>query len=137
MMAFKKNSGLLLILIPLVLIGNTFYAVSLRSVIWFMEKVTKREEFKYMLKNSREFGYGHLFSGVCCLWLGITAFGFIVVQFVMFCVEWNYEAMFGLSVYEKVVAILFQVVNVRHAGESVFDLSGISSSILVVFVLMM
>ncbi|KAL0339123.1 UNVERIFIED_CONTAM: Sodium transporter HKT1 [Sesamum angustifolium] len=46
MMVFKKNSGLLLILIPQVLMGNTLYPVCLRSFIRFMEKMTKRSEFK-------------------------------------------------------------------------------------------
>lgn len=140
MMVFKKNSGLLLILIPQVLMGNTLYPVCLRLSICFMDKVTKRAEFRYMLENSKELGYGHLISGPRCVYLAITALGFIVVQMVVFClVEWGSEAIFGggMSVYEKVVGTLFQVVNSRHAGESVFDLSAFSPAVLVLFVMMM
>ncbi|KAL0308687.1 UNVERIFIED_CONTAM: Sodium transporter HKT1 [Sesamum radiatum] len=138
MMVFKKNSGLLLILIPQVLMGNTLYPVCLRSFIWFMEKMTKRAEFRYMLKKWRGLGYGHLLSGLHSLYLAMTVLGFIAVQLVMFClVEWNSEATVGLSAYEKLVGSLFQVVNSRHAGETVFDLSAISPAIFVLFVLMM
>ncbi|KAI6680949.1 hypothetical protein NL676_034830 [Syzygium grande] len=38
--------------------------------------------------------------------------------------------MEGLSPYEKLVGALFEAVNTRHAGESVFDLSIISPAIL-------
>ncbi|KAI3443452.1 hypothetical protein Pfo_000117 [Paulownia fortunei] len=138
MMVFRKNSGLLLLLIPQVLMGNTLYPVCLRSSIWFMEKLTKRAEFRYMLRNSTELGYGHLFSGLHSVCLAITAFGFVVLQLAVFCfLEWNSEATGGVSSYQKLVGSLFQVVNSRHAGESVFDLSAISPAILVLFVLMM
>ncbi|KAH1241808.1 Sodium transporter HKT1 [Glycine max] len=73
----------------------------------------------------------------CCL-LVVTVLGFNLIQFVMLCsLEWNTKIMEGLNVYEKVVASLFQVTNARHAGESVFDLSSISSAILVLFLVMM
>ncbi|KAG8376345.1 hypothetical protein BUALT_Bualt09G0053500 [Buddleja alternifolia] len=138
MVIFKKNSGLLLILIPLILMGNTLYPVFLRLSIFFMEFMTKRAEFRYMLKNSRELGYGHLLPGVHSVYLMITVLGFIVVQLIVFCLlEWNSEATSGISGYEKVVGSLFQVVNSRHTGESVFDLSAISQAILVLFVVMM
>ncbi|WCJ18116.1 Cation transporter HKT8 [Euphorbia peplus] len=140
MVVFKKNSGLLMILIPQVLLGNTLYAPSLRFLIWVLEKITKREEFTYLLKdhNNREIGYGHLMPNVRCLFVAITAFGFITVQFVVFCcLEWNSSLMDGMNAYEKIVAVIFQVVNARHSGESVFDLSAISPAILVIFVVMM
>ncbi|KAL3534931.1 hypothetical protein ACH5RR_003392 [Cinchona calisaya] len=138
MMVFKKNSGLLLIMIPQVLMGNTLYPACLRSFIWFLEKITKRSEFTYLLKNSRELGYDHLFSDLRSRFLAITVFGFIMVQFTFFCLlEWYSGATTGLSAYEKMVGSLFEVVNSRHAGESVFELSIISPSIIVLFVLMM
>ncbi|PIN21221.1 hypothetical protein CDL12_06079 [Handroanthus impetiginosus] len=138
MVVLKKNSGLLLILIPQILMGNTLYPVCLRLSIWFMEKFTKRSEFRYMLKNSRKLGYGHLLSGKHCFYLANTALGFIVLQLAIFCVlHWNADAIGGLNAYQKLVGSLFQVVNSRHAGESVVDLSSISPAILVLFVVMM
>ncbi|KAJ0081443.1 hypothetical protein Patl1_12315 [Pistacia atlantica] len=91
-----------------------------------------------MLRNQKEMGYPHLFSSVRCYFLGATVFGFLFVQFVLFCsLEWNSEAMDGLNFYEKAVGSLFEVVNSRYTGESVFDLSTLSSAVLVLFVVMM
>ncbi|KAL3642835.1 hypothetical protein CASFOL_013650 [Castilleja foliolosa] len=139
MVVFRSNPGLMLILIPQILMGNTLYPVFLRLSIWVMTKMTRRLEFSYVLENNREVGYGHLLPRLDTLCLGMTALGFIVVQMVLFCaLEWSAESVGGgLSVYEKAVAILFQVVNSRHAGESVFDLSAVSPAILVMFVVMM
>ncbi|KAL7133779.1 hypothetical protein ABFS83_12G162900 [Erythranthe nasuta] len=141
MMAFRTNSGLQLILIPLILMGNTLYPLCLRLTILALEKITGREEFRYMLKNSRELGYRHLIPGntMRSVYLGITALGFVLVQLILFCtLEWNSEAVVdGMSGYEKAVGSLFQVVSSRHVGESVFDLSAVSPAVLVLFLLMM
>lgn len=138
MMVFKKNSGLLLLILPHVFLGNTLYPPCLTLVLMVLEKVTRKEEFSHLLKNSKNLGYRHLFSVSGCCLLVCTVFGLNVVQFVMFwSVEWNSEIMEGMNLYEKVVASLFQVTNARHTGESVFDLSSISSAILVLFIVMM
>lgn len=138
MIVFKKNSGLLLLVLPHVLLGNTLYPPCLRLIIKVLKRVTRREEFSYLLKNSDEMGYGHLLSGLHCVLLVVTVFGLNVIQFVLFCsMEWNSKNMEGLNLYQKLVASLFQVTNARHSGESVFDLSTISSAILVLFIVMM
>ncbi|XP_059636920.1 sodium transporter HKT1-like [Cornus florida] len=138
MIVFKNNSGLLLILITQILLGNTLYPTCLRFVIWVLERITRREEFGYVLKNYRSLGYGHLFSWMRCCFLGVTVFGLVLVQFILFCsMEWNSEAMEGLSSYQKIVGSLFVVMNSRHSGESVVDISSLSPAILVVFVVMM
>ncbi|OIT02310.1 PREDICTED: sodium transporter HKT1-like [Nicotiana attenuata] len=138
MMVFKKNSGLLLILIPQVLFGNTLYAPCLRLTIWFLWKITKRGEFEYIMKNSKRVGYSHIFPNLETMAIATTVLGFISIPFVVFCsLEWNSEATAGLSSYEKLVGALFEVVNTRHTGESVFDLSTLTPAILVLFALMM
>lgn len=138
MVVFKKNSGLLLIMIPQILFGNTLYAPFLRFVIWVSEKLTKREELTYLLKNWRKIGYVHLLSGYKTKFLAATVLGFVFVQFVSFCaLEWNSQALDGLGSYEKVVGSLFEVVNSRHAGESICDLSLLTTAVLVIFVVMM
>ncbi|XP_031251613.1 sodium transporter HKT1-like [Pistacia vera] len=94
MMVFNKNPGLLWVLIPQVVLGNTLYPSFLRLLIWVLKKVTNQGEFEYMLKNYKEIGYRHMLSGVYSSLLGVTAFGFIFLQFVLFCAsEWNSEAM--------------------------------------------
>ncbi|KAF8006467.1 hypothetical protein BT93_K0690 [Corymbia citriodora subsp. variegata] len=136
-LAFKHNPGLLGLLLPQILLGNTLYPSCLRAAIWFLERVTGRAEFDYMLRNSEEMGYAQLLPGFRCLCLAATVWIFVLVQFVaLCCMEWGSLAMEGLSPYEKLVGALFEAVSTRHAGESVFDLSIISPAILVLFVLM-
>ncbi|XP_030549584.1 sodium transporter HKT1 [Rhodamnia argentea] len=138
MLAFKHNPGLLWLLLPQVLLGNTLYPPCLRAALWLLERATGRAEFGHMLRNSREMGYAPLLPGFQCLCLAVTVWGFVLVQFVaLCCTEWGSPAMEGLSPYEKLVGALFEAVNARHAGESVFDLSMVSPAILVLFVLMM
>ena len=138
MIVFKENSGLLLLLVSQILLGNTLYPVFLRVAIRVVGKITKRREFIHMMRNNREIGYDHLLSGHHSTFLALTAFVFISVQFTLFCtLEWNSEALKGLGLYNKFVASLFEVVNSRHAGESVLDISLISPAILVLFVIMM
>lgn len=138
MLAFKHNPGLLWLLLPQVLLGNTLYPPCLRAALWLLKRATGRAEFGHMLRNSAEMGYAPLLPCFQCLCLALTVWGFVLVQFVaLCCMEWGSPAMEGLSPYEKVVGALFVAVNARHAGESVFDLSIISPAILVLFVLMM
>lgn len=138
MIVFKRNSGLLLLVIPQVLLGNTLYPIFLSATIFALEKITKKREFVYLVKSHNEVNYDHLLPGVRVCLLALTASAFIATQLVLFCVmEWNSEAMNGLSLYQKIVASLFQVVNSRHSGESTFDISLLSPAILVLFVVMM
>ncbi|XP_022755514.1 probable cation transporter HKT7 [Durio zibethinus] len=140
MMVFSKNSLLLLILIPQVLLGNTLFPPCLRFSIWVVGKLVKKVESnsKYLLENTKEIGYSHLLPRRHSSFLVVTVFGFIVVQILMFCLmEWNSEAVTGLNPSEKIVGLLFQSVNSRYAGETIIDLSIISPAILVLLVVMM
>uniref|UniRef100_M4C929 Uncharacterized protein n=1 Tax=Brassica campestris TaxID=3711 RepID=M4C929_BRACM len=138
MIIFRKNSGLLWLLIPLVLMGNTLFPCFLRLLIWGLSKTTKREEFGYILKNRKKMGYSHLLSVRLCVFLGLTVLGFILIQLFLFCTfAWSSESLAGMNWYEKLVGSLFQVVNSRHTGETIVDLSTLSPAILIVFILMM
>nr|AAK52962.1 putative potassium-sodium transporter [Mesembryanthemum crystallinum] len=138
MMVFKGNSGLLLILIPQILLGNKLYPSCLRLVLWVLEKLTGKAEFSYILKKNDELGYGLFFSQVDALLLAVTAVGLVMVQFVVFCIlEWNSVALMDLNWHQKLVGSLFQTVNSRHSGESIIDLSLISPATMVLFVVMM
>lgn len=139
MMVFKKYTGLLLIIIPQCLVGNTLYPTCLLIVIYILKTCTKRPEFGYILNHHNKLGYSHLMSKKKCCYLAATVLGFILIQFVIFVsMEWNNSgAMEGLNSYQKLVGSLFQVTNTRHTGESVFDLATISPAVLVVFIIMM
>ncbi|KAK1315969.1 putative cation transporter HKT6 [Acorus calamus] len=138
MMVFRENSGLLLMIIPIVLAGNTLFPSCLRIAIWTRKKLSRSREADYILENQRSIGYNHLLSGSHSVLLALTVFGFVLVQFFLFCcMEWNSEVLDGLNTYQKIVGVLFQSVNSRHAGESVVNLSAISPAILVLYVVMM
>ncbi|KAF5748656.1 cation transporter HKT7 [Tripterygium wilfordii] len=138
MIVFSKNSGLLMILIPQVLLGNTLFPSCLRFSIWVLGKMFKKEETNYLLSNTSEIGYLHLLPTQHSSFLVFTVFGFILVQWVMFCsMEWNSEQLIGLNSYQKLVGGFFESVNSRHTGETIVDISTISQAILVLFVVMM
>ncbi|KAF8105929.1 hypothetical protein N665_0151s0022 [Sinapis alba] len=138
MIIFRKNSGLLWLLIPLVLMGNTLFPCFLRLLIWGLSRATKREEFGYILKNRKKMGYSHLLSVRLCVFLGLTVLGFVLIQLFVFCsFAWSSESLEGMNWYEKCVGSLFQVVNSRHTGETIVDLSTLSPPILILFILMM
>ncbi|PON66115.1 Cation transporter [Parasponia andersonii] len=139
MMVFSKNSGLLLILIPQVLLGNTLFPSCLRFSIWVFGKFNLwKENSDYLLKKNGEIRYLHLLPSLHSWLLVPTVFGFILVQFVLFCsLEWSSDSLRGLNWYQKTIGVLFQCVNTRHTGETIVDLSIISPAILVLFVLMM
>ncbi|XP_061989517.1 sodium transporter HKT1-like [Rosa rugosa] len=140
MIVFSKNSGLLLILIPQVLLGNTLYPSCLRFSIWLLGKSFKklRDSCNYLLKNTEEVGYLHLLPSLHSSLLVVTVFGFILVQLVPFAsMEWSSESLSGLNSYQKIIGSFFQTVNSRHTGETIIDLSIISPAILVLFIVMM
>ncbi|XP_020109068.1 cation transporter HKT8-like [Ananas comosus] len=138
MIVFKKNPGLLLLVMPQILAGNTLYPAFLRSAVWVLEKCTKKEEFGYILRKHGEIGYDHLFPKLHTSLLGLTVVGLIVVQLLAFCFsEWRVEGLEGMSSYEKLVGALFMSVNSRHSGEMILDLSTLSSAMLVLYVVMM
>ncbi|AES77170.2 probable cation transporter HKT6 isoform X2 [Medicago truncatula] len=138
MIDFRKNSGLLLMLIPQLLLGNTFYPPCLRLCICGLGKFYKKRECRYLLKHSEKVGYKHLLQRKHTIFLVATNCGLIVVQVTLFCVmDWNSKGLKGLNFYQKLIGVLFQSVNSRHAGTSIVDISILSQAILVLFVVMM
>lgn len=138
MVLFKKNSFLLLIVIPQILAGNTLYPPLLRFSVWTVKKFTGKEEYGYMLQQPNSVRYKHLFSSKACIHLSVTVLGFILVQAIVFGgLEWDSEVLNGMNWYQKIVGSIFLAVNSRHAGESVVDLSKLSSAVLVLFAVMM
>ncbi|KAI6680953.1 hypothetical protein NL676_034834 [Syzygium grande] len=138
MMVFSKNSGLLLILIPQVLLGNTLFPSSLRFALWLMGRFGEKDQIRYLLSRTSEVGYKHLLPSLYSSLLVVMVLGFIGVQFIMFCwMQWHSESLNGLCTYEKIVGVLFQCVNTRHTGETIVDLSTVAPAILVLFVVMM
>lgn len=139
---FVGHSGLLLLLSPLILLGNTLYPVALRLVLHGLHRLTGRSDFRQILDDHHtDLGdhYDHLLPPSRTRMLAVTALGFLALQLLLFCsMEWTSGALPpDLTPYQRLVASFFQVINSRHAGESVVDLSTISTAVLVVFIIMM
>lgn len=139
LIVFRENSGLLLILIPQILLGNTMFPSALRLIIWVIGKrKNMKSEAKYLLENSREVGYLHLLPRMHSLLLVPTGLGFLLVGFVLYSsLEWYTTGLDGLNAYQKVVGVVFQCINTRHSGENIVDLSTVASAVLVFFIVMM
>jgi Trk-type K+ transport system membrane component len=138
MIIFQKDTILLLLIIPQILAGNTLFAPCLRFMLWSFKKITGKEEYNFILQHSETIGYKHLKSSRECAYLMLTVISFITMQTIMFCsLEWSSEALREMDSYQKIVSALFQSVNARHAGESIVDLSNLSSAILVLYTVMM
>lgn len=138
MIIFQKNSVLLLLIIPQILVGNTLFAPSFRFMVWSLQKITGKEEWQFILQHPKAIGYKHLMSTRKCAYLILTVVSFIILQTILFCsLEWSSEALQEMSSYQKIVGALFQSANARHAGESIVDMSSVSSAIIVLYTVMM
>ncbi|KAK1317475.1 Cation transporter HKT2 [Acorus calamus] len=135
MAIFNSNSGLLLIVVLLVLMGNTLFPVFLRFSIWVLKGVTGRSEFEYMLARPEEVGFRHLLPKRENGPVAMTVLGLIAAQVILLCgLEWRSNALSGLNGYRKIVVSVFQGVNSRHAGESAVDFSVVSAAALVLYI---
>lgn len=138
MVIFQKNTILLLLIIPQILFGNTLFAPCLRFMMWSLKKITGKKEYDFILEHPEAVGYKHLMDTRECVYLMVTVVGFIITQTILFCyLEWNSEVLQEMNSYQKIMGALFQSVNARHAGENIVDLSSLSSSILVLYTIMM
>ncbi|KAG6398672.1 hypothetical protein SASPL_140139 [Salvia splendens] len=138
LIVFSKNTGLLLILLPQILLGNTLFPSALRAMIWLLGKRLKRNEAEYLLRNTREVGFPHLLPQLESMLLLTTVLGFPLIASILFSsMEWYNVGLDGMNSYRRVVGIFFQCANVRHSGENIVDLSTIAPAVLVFFMLMM
>ncbi|CAN0924009.1 Sodium transporter HKT1 [Linum grandiflorum] len=140
MVVFRKHPIMLLILIPQVLFGNTLFPPCLRLCVWFFGKCSKSYQrySTYLLSNTKEVGFYHLLPGRQSTYLTTTVAGFVTIQLAMFCaMDWRSEGLTEMKPLQKFVGGLFLAVNSRHSGETIVDLTTISTALLVVFVVMM
>ncbi|CAN0860120.1 Sodium transporter HKT1 [Linum grandiflorum] len=143
MIVFRKMSGMLLILIPQVLTGNTMFPPCMWMLVWAAGKLFPKkygECSRYLLRSDDDDKRcrGILMSGRNTGYLAGTVVGLFAVQLVMICgFDWDSQGMRGMNSFEKLVGGSFMSVNSRHAGESIVDFSTLSPAVLVVFLVMM
>ncbi|KAG2574551.1 hypothetical protein PVAP13_7KG416200 [Panicum virgatum] len=138
MAIFRKNPGFLLLVIPQILAGNTLFTPLLRLSIWALGRVSRREEYTYILQYPVETGYTFMQQQKNAINLVLTAVGITLLQMMLLCYfGWDSKPLEGLNWFQKLVCMLFQSVNTRHAGEAVIDISNLSPAILVLFALFM
>ncbi|KAK8614853.1 hypothetical protein V6N13_068642 [Hibiscus sabdariffa] len=125
-------SNSLLIIIRQILLRNALFPPCLRFSIWVLGKLGKKVggNSDYLLMNAGKKVGGNSLRRSWCL--VATVVGFLVAPVVLFlAMEWNSEYLNGMNSFEKIVGVLFQSVNARHAGETIVDISTVSAAILV------
>uniref|UniRef100_A0A0A9CXK1 Uncharacterized protein n=1 Tax=Arundo donax TaxID=35708 RepID=A0A0A9CXK1_ARUDO len=138
MQAFRKNSILLLLVIPQILAGNTLFSPLLRLSVWALGKISGKQEYAHILRHPEEIGYEHFHIQKNSVCIVLAATGLILLQVIFVCsFEWGSKAFEGMNWFQKLVGSLFQSVNTRQAGEAVFDISTFSSPILLLFSIVM
>lgn len=147
---FNKSVLVLLIHGVLILLGNTLYAPTIRGILYALYRgllnLQRRgynrltdltETLKYLLDHPRRC-FTHLFPWHQTLWLVITVVIFNAVEVLFFCaLDWNVDALSGLSGGYKFLDGLFQSLNTRSSGFIVVPLSGLSPAMLVLYIGMM
>ncbi|XP_062184797.1 cation transporter HKT1;1-like isoform X2 [Phragmites australis] len=138
MKSFRKNSILLLLVIPQILAGNILFSPLLRLSVWTMGKLSGKEEYAHILRHPEETGYKNLHTQRNSVYMVLTVTGLILLQVIFICsFEWDSKAFEGMNWFQKLVGSLFQSVNTRQAGEALFDISTFSSPILLLFAIIM
>ncbi|KAG6554125.1 hypothetical protein Mapa_004041 [Marchantia paleacea] len=137
---FQNEHFLLLLYTTCSLSGNLLYPLFLRLLIQFFHRISsgvRKQALNYLLEHPRKC-YTHLFPARQTWWLALTLLGFTAVQLIFFCaLDWDSNALKGLSTFSKIIAGIYQSVSVRNSGGAVVAISELSPTMLVLYVFMM
>jgi len=131
---FHDEPFVLLVYGLLILLGNTFYPIVLRAILWIWWKTSHGERralaFRYLLDRPRRC-YTHLFRARQTVWLMIACVSLIVVQMLM----QNMAEGSWVNVFTG--EYLFMSVSSRTAGLSSMDLSNLEAPVVFVYTVSM
>jgi len=136
------DTFVLIVIMFLLLAGNTCFPLFLRLCIWAFKRASRDERthavLAMLLKYPRTC-YTHLFPAYATRWLTIVIPLLIILQIAALCIsafarhDDPEQIMDGLGAWESVLAAVFQSVSTRTAGFSVVPLSRLSSASAFVF----
>ncbi|KAI9278115.1 cation transport protein-domain-containing protein [Sporodiniella umbellata] len=140
---FRREPLMLVIVMVLVLAGNTAFALLLRLSIWIMYKVTpesfamRKETLKYVLDHPRRC-YTSLFPSYQTKWLLVVLVTINLSQFLCF-IGLNYwlPVLEQLDNVTRITSGLFQSVSTRSAGYSVVDVMNLNPATLLAYIVAM
>lgn len=142
MMSFNSAIFPLIVIMALIILGNTGFPVMLRFIIWIMFKLSpdlsqSKESLGFLLDHPRRC-FTLLFPSGATWWLFTSLVGLNAVDLILFIIlDMNVAVLKPLSTGIRVLDGLFQAVSTRTAGLSVVNLSLLRPSIQVSYMIMM
>ncbi|KAA8642919.1 potassium ion transporter [Aspergillus tanneri] len=142
MISFQDAIFPLLLMTFLIIIGNTGFPCMLRTIIWAMSKVTRKEtplweELKFLLDHPRRC-FTLLFPRNATWWLFATLVALNGIDLIFFIIlDLNDDTVTSLSTGIRILDGLFQAACTRTAGFSVVSLSEIHPAVQVSYMIMM
>lgn len=142
----------LTVVMLLILAGNSCFPLALRFLVWLQYSSARSRDEKHVLSLLLKYPrtcYTHIFPNYATLWLAVVTSLLTAAQiFALFVADcWAYPAgrmdsggqsiMQHLSTGDKVWATIFQSVSTRTAGFSVLDLSLVSPTSGLIFMVCM
>ncbi|KAJ1272675.1 hypothetical protein BS78_06G221200 [Paspalum vaginatum] len=102
MAIFRKNSGLLLLVMPQILAGNTLFTPLLRLSIWTFGKISRRKEYTHIFDYLEETGYMHMQQYKNVVNQVLTAMGIILLQVMFLCYfGWDSKPLEELNWFQR------------------------------------
>ncbi|PNH44014.1 hypothetical protein VD0004_g3569 [Verticillium dahliae] len=142
MVSFNQSQYVLMIMVFLIIIGNTGFPVMLRSIIWVMARLVPRgsglwEELRFLLDHPRRC-FTLLFPASATWWLFWILIGLNAIDLLFFVLlDLNDNVVSDMPVHLRIVNGLFQAACTRTAGFSSVNLSLLHPAVQVSYMMMM
>ncbi|KAM0334391.1 hypothetical protein ACHAQA_001417 [Verticillium albo-atrum] len=142
MVSFNQSQYVLMIMVFLIIIGNTGFPVMLRSIIWLLARLVPNgsglwEELRFLLDHPRRC-FTLLFPASATWWLFWILIGLNAIDLLFFVLlDLNDNVVSGMPVHLRIVNGLFQAACTRTAGFSSVNLSLLHPAVQVSYMMMM